>query len=255
MPDASLFADHLLYHHLLTNPAGLQLLPFRAPIRDPEPAGIANKVALTGPTNPRNIAVNQYWPRGGAITKYSVPAGGHLTLLLRYSGSIRRAALRGYTQATCKVYLALRMLSTKRIVSIDTGDWIMSLKHWLAGAVMCVALSPELSRAAVTEDTFKLQTTADLVALCSDAPSDPMSTAALNFCHGFALGVFRVLDEEAAAQPTHRMFCAQNPGPSRTQAIADFVEWAKTNPNIMSQQPADGLVAYLVKSFPCPRGK
>ena len=131
----------------------------------------------------------------------------------------------------------------------------MSLKPWLASAVMCAALLPGSGRAAVTEDTFKLQTTGDLVALCSDAPSDPMSTAALNFCHGFALGVFRVLDEEAAAQRTHRMFCAPNPGPSRTQAIANFVEWSKTNPDVMPQRPADGLVAYLVKTFPCPHGK
>jgi hypothetical protein len=156
---------------------------------------------------------------------------------------------------TCKVYLAVRRLARKRIVPVDTGDWSMSLKHWLASAVVCAVLLPGSSRAAVTEDTFKLQTTGDLVALCSDVPPDPMSTAALNFCHGFALGVFRVLDEEAAAQPSHRMFCASKPGPSRTQAIADFVEWAKANPNVMPQQPADGLVAYLVKTFPCPHGK
>lgn len=82
-----------------------------------------------------------------------------------------------------------------------------------------------------------------------------MGTAALNFCHGFALGVFRVLDEEAAAERIHRMFCAPSPGPSRTQAIADFVAWAKANPNVVAQPPADGLVAYLVKTFPCPHGK
>ena len=131
----------------------------------------------------------------------------------------------------------------------------MLLKHWLAGAALFAALLPGTGRAAVTEDTFKLQTTADLVELCSDPPSDPMGTAALNFCHGFAVGVFRVLEEEASAERIHRMFCVATPGPSRTQALADFVQWAKGNPDVMKERPADGLVAYLVKTFPCPKGK
>ena len=131
----------------------------------------------------------------------------------------------------------------------------MSLKHVLASAALCATLLPGAGRAAVTEDTFKLQSTADLVELCSDTPSDAMSTAALNFCHGFTLGVFRVLDEEASAERLHRMFCAPNPGPSRDQAIADFVQWAKASPKVMQERPADGLVAYLVQTFPCPKGK
>jgi hypothetical protein len=131
----------------------------------------------------------------------------------------------------------------------------MALKQWLAGAALCAAFLPGSGRAAVTQDTFMLNSTGDLVELCSDPPSDPMSTAALNFCHGFALGVFRVLDEEAAAERIHRMFCAPNPGPSRTQALADFVAWAKANPEVLGQRPADGLTTYLTKTFPCTHGK
>jgi hypothetical protein len=131
----------------------------------------------------------------------------------------------------------------------------MLKKYWLAAAALCAALLPASGRAAVTEDTFKLQTTGDLVELCSAAPSDPMGTAALNFCHGFALGVFRVLDEEASAQRMHRMFCAPTPGPSRTQAIAAFVQWANANPSVMTQRPANGVLTYLEQTFPCSRGK
>ncbi len=127
----------------------------------------------------------------------------------------------------------------------------MRSRYWLACAV---AILPSAARATVTEDTFKLQTTGDLVELCSTAPADPMGTAALNFCHGFAVGVYRVLSEEDAANHTH-MFCAPNPTPSRNQAIADFVQWAKANPSILQDPPADGLTAYIEKSFPCPHGK
>jgi hypothetical protein len=127
----------------------------------------------------------------------------------------------------------------------------MRSKYWLACAVVIL---PTTVRAAVTEDTFKLQTTGDLVELCSTPASDPMGTAALNFCHGFAVGVFRVLNEEESAHRTH-MFCAPSPGPSRNQAIADFVQWAKADPAVMEQPPTDGLTAYIEKSFPCPRRK
>lgn len=131
----------------------------------------------------------------------------------------------------------------------------MLRKHWLVGLALCAAIVPSAGHAAVTEDTFQLKTTSDLVELCSDAPSDPMLTAALNFCHGFALGVFRVLDEENAAHRINKLFCIPNPTPTRSQVLTDFVQWAKSAPGVMDQRPADGLSAYLAKTYPCPPGK
>jgi hypothetical protein len=132
----------------------------------------------------------------------------------------------------------------------------MPSRHWLAGVAICVAAFPAAGNAAITEDTFQLRTTSDLVELCSAAPSDPMGTAALNFCHGFALGVYRVLEEtNAAAQRTGKMFCMPDALPSRNQAITDFLQWAKATPAVMSQNPADGVTSYLASKYPCKRGK
>ena len=83
----------------------------------------------------------------------------------------------------------------------------MPRKHWLIAAATCVAILPATGGANVTETDFQVRTTADLVDLCSASPSDPMGTAALNFCHGFAVGVYRVLEEENAAKRVGRMFC------------------------------------------------
>ena len=132
----------------------------------------------------------------------------------------------------------------------------MLSRHWLTGIAMCAAILPATGHAAVTEDTFLLRSTGDLIELCSVAPSDPMGTAALNFCHGFTLGVYRVLTQETAAQRTGKLFCVPDAlTTTRNQAIADFVQWAKATPNVLSQAPADGLTSYLISKFPCKRGK
>lgn len=132
----------------------------------------------------------------------------------------------------------------------------MQSKHWLPAALLCAAALPTPANAAITEATFLLQTTGDLVEVCSAAPTDPMGTAALNFCHGFVLGVYRVLDEENAARRIGKLFCLPaTDRPSRNEAIAEFVQWAKGNPDVLQQQPANGLALYLTKKYACPRGQ
>ncbi len=132
----------------------------------------------------------------------------------------------------------------------------MLWRHRLAGLALCAAMLPATGNAAVTEDTFHLRATSDLVELCSATPSDPMGTAALNFCHGFTLGVFQVLAEQNAAERARKLFCLPDtPTTTRNQAIADFVQWAKATPNVLSQTPADGVTGYLASKYPCKRGK
>jgi hypothetical protein len=109
-------------------------------------------------------------------------------------------------------------------------------------------------RAAVTEDTFTLRSTGDLIDLCTAAPSDSMGTAALNFCHGFGVGVFRVLQEIESARKVH-MFCMPDPMPTRNEALGSFVQWGKDNPAELNVPPQDGILAFLTKQYPCARRK
>ncbi len=129
---------------------------------------------------------------------------------------------------------------------------------WLAagilGSVLCVTALPATGNAAVSEDTFLLRTTGDLVELCEATPADTLYTAAVNFCHGFSLGVYRVLEEENTAT-THHMFCMPDPAPRRNDALAAFVKWADANPDQKNQPPADGIASYLTKTYPCAHGK
>jgi hypothetical protein len=81
---------------------------------------------------------------------------------------------------------------------------------WLAagimGSVLCGVALPATGNAAVSEDAFLVRTTGDLVELCEATSADTLYTAAINFCHGFSSGVYRVLEEENMATARH-MFC------------------------------------------------
>jgi len=129
-------------------------------------------------------------------------------------------------------------------------------KHLLAALAVCAALAAAPpARAGVSEDNFVLRSTADLVSLCGAAPADPLYTAAQNFCQGFAIGVYRVLAEEQAAEPRLRNFCMPDPTPSRNDAMAAFLQWAQATPAAMTLPPADGVLDFLAARFPCPKGK
>jgi hypothetical protein len=118
--------------------------------------------------------------------------------------------------------------------------------------VLGVLALPAGARGALTEQSFLVRTTGDLVDLCADTSvSDPMMTAAQNFCQGFMLGVYQVLQQVDAGQPK-RAFCMPTPPPTRTAAIAAFVQWAKSSPSETARPPGDGVFEFLTQRFPCP---
>jgi hypothetical protein len=128
----------------------------------------------------------------------------------------------------------------------------MKTTRFLAMAlpVLACAAAAAPVRAAATAADFQMKTMSDLVDLCTAHTNDQMATAALNFCHGFVLGVYRSLAEGQAALP-HKLFCPRQPMPTRNQAIADLVAWGRANPSAMSEAPADGILHYLIQNYPC----
>jgi hypothetical protein len=120
--------------------------------------------------------------------------------------------------------------------------------------IVPVLLLGRAAAGAGTEDNFQLSTTGDLVALCSAGPSDPMMTAAVNWCHGFMVGTYRVLALEEMKEK-RKVFCMPTPAPNRNDAVAGFVTWAKANPSWTGRSPSDSVLGYLEASFPCRRTK
>ena len=131
----------------------------------------------------------------------------------------------------------------------------MSIRRWTTACLLLLPLMhPGTGRAAVTEDMFQIRDTSDLVSLCSAGQTDPLYVAAIHFCQGFGSGAYGVASEYEAARSRTRMFCPPSADrrPSRNTAIAEFVQWANTRPDVMRLPATDGLLRFLSDRFPCP---
>jgi hypothetical protein len=131
----------------------------------------------------------------------------------------------------------------------------MRISSWLAVPILCAAIAAAPAQAAVSEDNFLVRNAGDLVAVCTATQSDPLYTAAVNFCQGFAVGAFRVLQEEEAARRSPHMFCLPDTLPTRTEAISNIVQWVNADRTRSGLGATDSIAAYLSQQYPCPRGK
>jgi hypothetical protein len=123
----------------------------------------------------------------------------------------------------------------------------------LAATLAGLTLATSVGAAPVSQDDFQVQTTAHLVSLCAADPSDPLYTAARNFCHGFAVGTYRaIVMQQMATRARHKMFCLPASQPTRDQATAAFVAWANARPKTLASSPTDGIAEYLAAQYPCP---
>ena len=105
---------------------------------------------------------------------------------------------------------------------------------------------------AFTPDDFQLRSGADLVALCSAPASDPLYTAAIHMCHGFAAGAYQTLMAVTRHEKLQPIICPPTPPPSRNDAIARLVEWTGRNPQFLKEPPAEVVARFLITTFPCP---
>jgi hypothetical protein len=109
--------------------------------------------------------------------------------------------------------------------------------------------------AAVTEDNFRLRNGGDLVELCAVGDNDPLRVAAIHMCHGFGAGTYQTIQALTAGQKLPRLVCPSDPPPTRNDAIAAFVAWARRNAQHLGEPPADLVGRFLIATYPCPAGK
>lgn len=132
----------------------------------------------------------------------------------------------------------------------------MSTRTTLVAAAAALLLALP-AKAEVTEQNFRGGRTGDLAALCGAAQTDPLRTAALNWCQGFMVGAGQYHHSTAAAtaSDTRKLFCLPSPEPTLDQARHAFVAWAQAHPQYATERAVDGLTRFATETWPCPRAE
>ena len=102
-------------------------------------------------------------------------------------------------------------------------------------------------------EDFVVQTTGDLVKLCSVKVGDDLHRSARGFCLGFLDAVWDYHHALTAGASFDAIAC---PGPevTRDQAVAVFLAWANQHPELLEKErPVHGVMRAVTDKWPCPR--
>ena len=110
---------------------------------------------------------------------------------------------------------------------------------------------PCAAGAGLTEDDFYIKNAQDLVDLCAVSEGDPLANQAIHFCEGFASGAWQYYELTTAR--TKPFVCLPEPRPSRDQAVAAFVAWARdpARAGRMAEPAVETLFRFLHETWPC----
>jgi len=104
---------------------------------------------------------------------------------------------------------------------------------------------------AVSEEDFKMETTQNLINLCTVSPDDPLYHHAINFCHGYLVGAYHYYVAASSGPKGIKLVCPPDPPPSRNETIQMFVDWAKAHPQYMKDKPVETEFRFLMETWPC----
>lgn len=117
--------------------------------------------------------------------------------------------------------------------------------------LVCVFLLLPVWAGAASEKDFEVKTTEQLLNLCTALPGDPLYQQAVNFCHGYLVGAYRYYAAAHSGPNAPKLVCLPNPSPTRSNAIAMFIEWAKARPQHWSEEPVETEFRFLTEKWPC----
>lgn len=121
--------------------------------------------------------------------------------------------------------------------------------------VLAIALASLLASpvsAELSHEPFRIPDTKSLLVLCGAATNDPLYDDAINFCHGYVAGAWQYHQAQANGPEGRRIVCPPDPPPTRSEAIAMFLEWAGGHPQYDAEPAVETLFRFLVEKYPCP---
>lgn len=117
----------------------------------------------------------------------------------------------------------------------------------LALAAAAISTSAHAQKA----EHYQIRHAADLVAVCSTAPSAADYPTAIAFCHGILVGAWGYYT--ASTAPLDREICPADPQLTRAKVAESFVAWAKARPRLMQNGAVDTLFQFAAETYPCKR--
>jgi hypothetical protein len=124
------------------------------------------------------------------------------------------------------------------------------LKKIIAGVLLSILFIPGIA-SAVNEEDFEIQTTKNLLNLCTAPPGNSLYYQAINFCHGFLVGAYHYHIAQAKGPKGVKMVCLPDPPPSRNDAIDMFIQWTKDRPQYWNEEAVETEFRFLIEKWPC----
>ena len=117
--------------------------------------------------------------------------------------------------------------------------------------IAIVILGTAGAAAAITPEEFRLRSGADYVALCATPASDPLYSSAVHMCHGFGAGTYQTIVAFTRHEKLEPLICPPEPVPSRNETVGRFLEWAKRNPQRLTEPAVELVARFFITEFPC----
>jgi hypothetical protein len=125
------------------------------------------------------------------------------------------------------------------------------MRHKTISLLLVLAFSLPAIAGAVSEKDFEVQTTENMINLCTASPDDPLYHQAINFCHGFLVGAYRYYEAAGSGPAGLKLVCLPDRPPSRNNMIDMFIEWAKAHPQYLKENPVETEFRFLMEKWPC----
>jgi hypothetical protein len=113
-------------------------------------------------------------------------------------------------------------------------------------------VGPSMAGEVGVED-FQVNTTKDLIDLCTAPSEEPLASQAIHFCHGYLVGAYHYYAASVAGPNGVSLVCPPEPRPSRNDTIARFVAWVKDHPQYWNELPVETEFRFLTEIWPCER--
>ena len=119
--------------------------------------------------------------------------------------------------------------------------------------ITLAALATASQALAATSHTRHVETTADLVALCSVSVGDPLYDAAMGFCLGY---IDAAIDYHAAltAGPKYDPIACPENTVTREEVVVVLMEWSNRNTqHLNNETPVVGVMRASAEKWPCSK--